>query len=198
MASSPVSICSNALLMLGAQTISDFAENNDRARLASNLYPTVRDSVLRSHPWNCAVKRVVLSPDVATPAFDWAFQFTLPSDFIRTLSVGEDGCEDTFKIENGKVLSDNDPCYLRYIFRNENVATWDDMLVEAMQLTMASRMAYATTQSAALRDSVASELLRFMQRARAVDGQDESSSTVGDSPLLNSRFGGGPGNYWRR
>lgn len=35
---SHVSICSNALLMLGAQPINDFSESNDRARLMSNLY----------------------------------------------------------------------------------------------------------------------------------------------------------------
>lgn len=37
---SPVSVCSNALLMLGAQPINDFNENVDRARLAANLYPS--------------------------------------------------------------------------------------------------------------------------------------------------------------
>jgi len=73
-----VSICSNALLRLGAQTIASLSESNDRARLAANLYETVRDSTLRSHPWNCAVKRVVLAPDTDVPAFDFAAQFTLP------------------------------------------------------------------------------------------------------------------------
>ena len=33
----PVTICSNALLMLGDNPIADFEEDNDRARLAANL-----------------------------------------------------------------------------------------------------------------------------------------------------------------
>jgi hypothetical protein len=73
MAASRVSICSNALLLLGGKTINALDEDNDRARLASNLFEPVRNYVLRRHPWNCAVKRVTLSPDVDTPAFDWAF-----------------------------------------------------------------------------------------------------------------------------
>ena len=98
MAATEVSICSNALLMLGGQPINDLSENSDRARLASNLWPAVRNYVLRRHPWNCAVKRVALAPDLTPPAFDWAFQFTLPPDFMRVLAVGEAGARPTSKL----------------------------------------------------------------------------------------------------
>src|SRR5690348_6919352 len=97
-----VSICSNALLMLGDSSIADFNEDNDRARLASNLFPQVRDAVLRLHPWNCAVKRTVLAPDATTPpevAIDWTYQFTLPDDWVRTLQVGAYGEEDDHRSE---------------------------------------------------------------------------------------------------
>lgn len=195
--SSAVQICSNASLMLGGKSINDLAEDNDRARLAANLYPMVRNYVLRSHPWNCAVKRVVLSPDVIEPAFDWAFQFTLPSDYMRTLSVGEQGCEAEFKIESGKLLSDDNPCLLRYIWRNENPATWDDMLVLGMTMAMKAAMAYPITQSTSLEQLVDQAVSGTLQRARSVDGQDETPETFGDSPLLQSRFGNGNAGFWR-
>ena len=35
---SAVSICSNALLLLGDRPISSFSENNDRTRLVANIY----------------------------------------------------------------------------------------------------------------------------------------------------------------
>jgi hypothetical protein len=92
----------------------------------------VRNYVLRRHPWNCAVKRVTLSPDVTSPGFDYAFQFTLPSDYLKVLQVGEYGAEVDYRIESGKLLSDDNPCLLRYIWRNDNPATWDDLLVWGM------------------------------------------------------------------
>ena len=141
-AATEVSICSNALLMLGGQPINNLTENSDRARLASNLYPAVRNYVLRRHPWNCAVKRVALAPDTEVPAFDWVFQYTLPSDFMRVLSVGEAGSEVDYKIESGKLLCDVNPALLRYVWRNENPATWDSMLVWAMTMSMKAVMAY--------------------------------------------------------
>ena len=48
---SAVSICSNALLLLGDKPIDSFDINNDRTRLVANLYTSKRDKVLRAHPW---------------------------------------------------------------------------------------------------------------------------------------------------
>lgn len=185
-----VSICSNALLLLGAKTINSLSEDSDRALLASNLYDSVRDDLLRSHPWNCAVKRVVLAPDAETPAFDYTAQYILPADWLRTLSVGQEGYEVDYKHEAGKILAGGTSVALRYIFRNVNEATWDGMLVRAMELKMASEMAYPITQSAAMADMMNNKLQFHMKQARAVDGQDDPPQTLGDFGLLNSRFGG--------
>lgn len=188
MSATDVSICSNALLMLGAQPINDLTENSDRARLASNLYPTIRNAVVRGFPWNCCITRVVLSPDALAPAFDWTYQFSLPGDFVRALAVGEAGVETDFRIEGRKLLSDDNPCYLRYIFRNDNPATWDDGLVHVVTATMAAAMAYGITQSASLSDSKFREAELILRRAKAADGQDDTPETLGDFRLLRSRF----------
>lgn len=191
MSATAVSICSNALLMLGDKPISDFNEDQDRARLASNLWEQVRDHVLRSHPWNCAIKREALAPDATAPAFDWSYQYTLPSDFLKALSIGEMGQEGEFRIEGRKLLCDDNPCYLRYIFKNDNPGTWDPGLVEVMTLEMAHRMAYAITQSASMVDTMAQKAAMVLRRARAVDGQDDTPEQLGDNPLYAARFTGG-------
>lgn len=188
-----VSICSNALLMLGAKTINSLSEDSDRASLASNLYDSQRDAVLRSHPWNCAVKRVVLAPDAAAPAFDYGAQFTLPGDWLRTISVGNENDEMDYKHEAGKILANGTVLPLRYIFRNEVEATWDALLVSAMELKMASEMAYPITGSASMADMLHQKFLQILRQARAIDGQDDPPQTMGDFPLLNSRFGGRAG-----
>lgn len=189
MSATDVSICSNALLMLGAQTINSLADNTDRARLASNLYPTVRDAVLRSFPWNCCITRVALSPDVTPPAFDWSYQFTLPGDFIKAMSVGESGAEVDFAIEGRKLLSDDNPCYLRYIQRNTNSGSWDDGLVLVVTYAMAAAMAYPITQSATLQQTMEQKAALIMRQARSVDAQDDTPQMIGDERLLASRFG---------
>lgn len=183
-----VSICSNALLILGAQPINSFDDANDRARIAANLYPQVRDEMIRAHAWNCAIKRVILAPDVSTPPFDYAYQFTLPGDWVRTLSVGEYGQEFDYRSEGRRILADTNTLPLRYVFSNTNEGSWDAGMIESVTMRMAARMAYAITQSAALSEQLAKESEYVLRRARAADGQDDPPVTFGDFPLLSSRY----------
>lgn len=188
MAVTEISICSNALLMLGDRPIASFEEDTDRARLASNLWPQTRDAVMRSHPWNCAIKRVSLAPDASAPAFDWSYQFTLPPDFLKALSIGEHGIEGEFRVEGRKILANDNPLLLRYIYANDNPGSWDSMLVDALSAEMAHRMAYAITKNASMVEAMEQKARMAMRRARAVDGQDDTPEQLGDNPIVAARF----------
>lgn len=184
-----VSICSNALLMLGAQTINDFNEPLDRAKLAANLYPTIRDDLLRTHPWNCTIKRALLAPDATPPAFGYANQFELPADFLRVLEVGQAGTQIDYLVEGRSILADATSLQLRYVYLNEVENTWDASLVGLLTLAMAAAMAYPITQSTALADKMDQKLVMAKKVARAVDGQEDPPQTLGDERLYAARFG---------
>lgn len=191
--STAVQICSNALLSLGQAPINSLPgdpaqASSDRQLAAVNLYPTVRDSVLRSHPWNCATRRVVLSPDSAAPSFGYAYQFQLPGEWLRTISVGEEGCEDDYKIEGRKLLCDNSVVRMRYIWLNDNPATWDALLIDAMTAAMAARLAVPVTGDQGKKVEFERALLAILKTARAVDGQEAPPETMGDFPLLQARL----------
>lgn len=188
----PVSICSNALLMLGAETINSFSDADalDRAKLASNLYEPNRNKLLRSHPWNCAVKRVVLAPDAIPPVFGYGQQFQLPSDCLRVLEVCENGHGIDYRVEGRSIQADTTVLQLRYIYKNTDENTWDDQLVDLMTLLMAMRMAYPITQSTTQEQSRMQEFQMALRIAKAVDGQEDPPETLGDFPLLQARMGG--------
>lgn len=189
MSATQTSICSNALLMLGAQTVASTSDGTDRSTLAANLYESARDSVLRSHPWNCATKRVVLAPDSAAPAFGYDAQFTLPSDFLRVLEVGDYNEDIDWKVEGRKILASGTSLKLRYIWKNATESSWDAMLVHAMELKMAALMAYPITMSATKEQLAEEKYLQFLKQCRAVDGQDDPAQQLGDERLLTARFG---------
>lgn len=189
-----VSICSNALLMLGAQTINDFADqlNLDRAKLCANLYPTIRDDLLRSHPWNCCIKRAVLAPDAVPPAFGYDNQFELPADFLRVLEVGQAGLQIDYLVEGRTIQANTTVLELRYVFLNEVENTWDTALVSLATLAMAAVLAYPITQSSALQQALEQKLELAKRKARAIDGQEDPPQTLGDERLYSARFG----SYW--
>lgn len=189
---SAVSILSNALLMIGAQTINSLdGDLSDRQRIAVNLYPTVRDYVLSAHPWNCCRKRVLLNPDSTPPAFGYDLQYTLPPDFARIHALGDDDEPPVdYAIEDGKLLiSEAAPLKLRYLYLNQNEARWSPLLVYAVTQTMRAVLAYPITQSTSLEQLIAAELEPILKRARAIDSQDSPPETLGDFPLLSARYG---------
>jgi len=186
-----VQICSNALLMVGAQTINslDATDLSDRQRICVNLYPMIRDYLLTSHPWNCCRKRATLNPDATAPAFDWSYSYTLPVDFSRIDSIGQqaDGIVD-YVIESGKLLCDEPVLYLRYLWLNQNESQWSPLMVMAATMTMKAVLAYPITQSTSLEQLIDTELEPYLRKARAIDSQDTPPQVLGDYPLLQARY----------
>lgn len=192
---SEVSICSNALMMLGKDPISSLDEDSDRARYCANLWPLLRDWLLRKHFWNCAMKRVLLSPLNKAPAFEYTAQFPIPPDFLRVYQVGHPKAVITdFQIETGEsgsrvILANASALPLRYVFRNENPDYWDAGLVHVAIHHMAALLAYPVTQSTTLRDSMKQDAMRELREAKAIDGQENPSETFGEEfPLLAGRY----------
>lgn len=195
---SDVSICSNALLRLGADPINSFTEGDDtgsnieRARLCSNLWPTVRRKVLRGGTWNCALKRVLLSPDQVPPPFGFAYRYARPGDWLRNVRVGNDEFADIiYRSEGGYFVTDADSFPLLYVFDNLVPASYDSGLVEVLELAMMSVLAYPVTKSTSLAAELQQELKDALTMARGIDGQDDPPEDFGDMPMLASRFGGG-------
>lgn len=186
-----VSICSNALMMLGKDPIDDlYDDESDRAKYCANLYPSLRDWLLRKHFWNCAIKRVLLSPLTTAPAYGYSAQFQLPSDFLRVYEVGYARAFVTdFQVENKTILANATQLPLRYVWRNEDENNWDAGLVQVATFFMAARLAYPVTQSTTLRDSMLQEAMRELREAKSIDGMENPSDTFGDeTPLIDGRF----------
>lgn len=183
-----VQICSNALQLLGDTAIASLSppDDTDAAKLAANLYPQIREWVLRSHNWKCATKRVILAPDAVAPAFDYTYAFSVPDDWLRTLQVGQRGDPVDYQIEGRKYLCDDAVFYLVYIFNNKVEATFDSMLVHMLTLAMKAAMAYPITKSTSMATTCMQELQMELKRTRAVDGQDAPPETLGDFHLLNA------------
>lgn len=197
MTATAISICSNALLRLGSDPINSFDEgditgsNLESARLAANLWPTVRRQVLRGHLWNCALKRVLLSPDATAPDFGYSARFLKPADWLRTVQVGLDPRDRyDYVSEGGYFLSDEASLPLLYVYDNDNPVTYDSSLVAALEVSMAAALAYPVTKSTSLAQEMAAMAERHLAQARTVDGQDDPPETFGDFPLLASRYGG--------
>lgn len=77
-----LTICSDAMIMLGASEISSFDEGSNEAKVADRLYDHVKVMALTMYPWSFSMKKQALARSVDTPANEWLYQYPMPGDLI--------------------------------------------------------------------------------------------------------------------
>ena len=75
-----LSICSDALIMLGASPLSSFSDGTDAAQICDRLYDDLKDSLIASYPWSWSFKKVQLAQLAETPINEWKYYYQLPGD----------------------------------------------------------------------------------------------------------------------
>jgi hypothetical protein len=191
---SVVDICNGALNQLGASTILTLTEDSKNARLCNARYTQIRDSVFRSHPWNCLQKRLQLAADSDAPAWGFTKQYTLPADCLRVLTILDYDAD--YKIEGRKILTDNSTMKILYISRIEDPNEYDELLRETISAAIAADIAYAVTSSNPTATNMYNLFQSKLKEARFVDsteGQNLSpdkgmADVIGADTFLNSRF----------
>ena len=191
---SVVDICNGALNQLGATTILTLTEDSKNARLCNARYTQIRDSVFRSHPWNCLQKRLQLAADSDAPAWGFTKQYTLPADCLRVLTILDYDAD--YKIEGRKILTDNSTMKILYISRIEDPNEYDELLRETISAALAADIAYAVTSSNPTATNMYNLFQSKLKEARFVDsteGQNLSpdkgmADVIGADTFLNSRF----------
>jgi len=196
---SVVDICNEAMDLLGAATITALTENSKEARLCNRRFETVRDAVLRAHPWNTAITRASLAKDSESPAFGFANQFTLPTDpyCLRVLSfwnsnidsdVAPYDSEVMFKIEGRKVLSNEGTCKITYLARVTDTETYDSLLSSTIAHKLAAETAYAITGSTTVSQAMQQLYEVRLREARSIDAMEGVPDKLIADDFINIRF----------
>ena len=77
-----LTICSDAMILLGAAEISSFGEGSDGAKVADRLYDDLRDQILTMYPWSWSLKKSQLARLVDAPTNEWTYKYALPADIL--------------------------------------------------------------------------------------------------------------------
>jgi hypothetical protein len=191
---SVVDICNGALNQLGASTILSLTEDSKNARLCNARYTQVRDSLFRSHPWNCLQKRVQLAADTTAPAWGFTSAYTLPADCLRLLRILD--YDSNHKVEGRKILTNNSSMKILYVARIEDPNEYDELLRETISAALAADIAYAVTSSNPVAQNMYNLYQTKLKDARFVDAtegqntsqEDGMADVVDANDFLSSRF----------
>lgn len=177
--SSVVDICNSALNQIGASNIISLTEDSKAARICNQRYDFIRDSVFRAHPWNCLIIRRTLAPDADAPAFEFAKQFTLPTDpfCLRVLNLGQ--LDIVHRVEGRKILCDESTVDLLYVGRVVDPAQYDVLLTETLSAAIAADIAYPLVGSASLASDMRGMYDMKLSEARFVDATEGTPASIG-------------------
>ena len=180
---SKTDICNMALLKVGAKpAIATLTEDSDNARLCNTFYDPVLDALLRAHPWNCATERKQVTALATGPIMDYDHYYQLPTNpyCLRVLQVGPLEDQPTrWRVEGRKLLTDENSPKLVYIKRITDTNEFDPLLVDALVLKIALKIAMPLTTTQAIIKGLTDELEGIsLPEARSIDGQESSIQQI--------------------
>jgi hypothetical protein len=189
MPSTPIELCSLALVKIGANAISSFEEGTLEAHVSGLLYPLVRDTLLSAHPWNFATTQLYCAKLTETPLADYTSSFELPSDCLRILSTGANSTRQgpEYKVQSGRIFTNAQTLLLTYIKRTEEnrfPAFFKIALVARLASEFCIPLTDSTTRWKALQ-AVAEDEFR---RAKSHDAQEDTPPRFHDFSLIESRY----------
>jgi hypothetical protein len=177
---SKVQICNMALSRLGARSIVSLDEGTNEANLCNTLFDDIAERVMVQGSWTTTIKRVGLPRTVNTPSFGYGYEYQLPVDpkCLKVLNVNDSSIRTDYRIEGDKLLCDDDTVKIRYIAKLTNTSDYGPLLTEAIELLLASYLAYPLTGNGAMADRMKAEYSEILMNNLAVDNQQGSKDMM--------------------
>jgi len=197
-----IKICSDALLMLGANPISSFTEGTDEANICDRLYPDIKIKTLASYPWSFSFKKVQLARLITTPTNEYKYEYQMPSDMVGVPRAVYDTADiggpvrREYRLMGDKILTDYEKVYIDYQY---NVAEFalPHYFVQLLKYQLTWHIALPITDQTeksdywrAVAQGTPGENGRggFMRQAMSIDGQGQPTNAFQDFSLIDVRY----------
>lgn len=194
---SALSICSDALLMLGAKPISSFTEGTDEASVCDRLYPDIRDQALMVYPWSFSFKKTQLARLVTTPTNEYKYEYQMPADRLGAPRAvyNSAGTRDipitAYRIMGSKLLTNEEVIYVDYQYSvpESEMPVW---FIQLLKYLTAAHIAYPITDQLDKADywrvtavGTPGENNRggYMRTAMNIDGMNQPVNSIKDFSL---------------
>lgn len=182
---SVIDICNRALSILGQGTISSLSENTPLALACNIHWPPIRQSLLSEHTWNSVSRRADLARLTERPAFGYKYYYQLPSNCLTVIKT-EDGS--FFEREGGKILSNSEKCQIYYVLDTEDTTLFSPKLTDVAVYKLAAELAYPTTKSSSLAQSILAESKEKLLDAKQVDSFEGKKQDTRRNRLINAKL----------
>ncbi len=197
-----LSICSDALLMLGAKPISSFDEGTDEASVANRLYPDIKDQAILMYPWSFSYKKTSIARLITTPINEYRYEYQLPGDRLTSPRAIYDTSSTNvpprkeYRIIGDKLLADYEEVYIDYQY---SVPEYEmpSYFVQLLKYMMTWHLALPITdqtdksqywQSVATGSPAENGRGGYLRQAMNIDGAGNPTNAINDFSLISVRY----------
>lgn len=178
MAATSITLCTAALLLVGADEINSFSDSTREAKLCGAIYEDLKDDMLQSHPWRFSIGQVELNQLAAAPLFGFSYGYQLPADYLNL--VGKELSNMQHKLYENKIYVNSSTLRVNYQFvpDESKFPAYFKRLIEFELATILSVGLLEDEGKAALYENLAN---KQMKRARRLDSQSDGKQVLSES-----------------
>lgn len=181
---SKISLCSNALVLLGDRPISSFNDSGAGAEVASNLYESSYKNLLSMHRWRFAVKKQRLSRLSTPPSNQWQYQYQLPTDCIAPITNYP---VNDYELYEDKIFANTNEFNLDYVYRVDE-SKLPDFFSKTMEFYLAMQFAIPITGNSTRMGEMMQLFTQQLKNAKNVDSTIRPNAGIYDSPFTSIRW----------
>jgi len=197
-----LSICSDALIALGASPLSSFTEGTDAAQACDRLYPDLKNTLLSTYVWSWTLAKVQLARLSAAPINEWKYAYQMPGDHLtgalavfESDSTAQRSVRYGWEIYGDELVTNMETVFIDYQ-QTITEAKMPNYFVRLLRTALAAELAIVITDQAtkadyfrALAYGSPAENGRggLMREAMNIDARGQSTQIVEDYSLIQVR-----------
>lgn len=189
MAVSQTMILNQALVLVGAATVTSIDDNSPSAIALNNVYQISLRSILSECKWNFCTTRSTLSVSATTPAFYYPGEvvtYDIPVDVIRiwmtspaTASIREEG---------GQLISNTLNLGIVYTYYDDNPGDYPSYFLDAFVDKLCSNIAYMIINSVQIAEAFVKKFETVtLPKAMSANSQTGVQQAVNDIAWIEAK-----------
>ena len=181
---STVSICNQAINLVGGNRIAAIGEGSDESDACQDVYEDLRDFVLEGADWTFATKRYILLPEAGTPDWGYNYQFTKTPEILRVINIsdnpdklnGESNLD--WRMEDNLIMTDATKIYIKAVRRVEDPSKFSAGFVQSFVYKIASHLSIPIAGSRSLMADMEALYRQSLPISQSNDGRQGKSDRI--------------------
>lgn len=197
--SSKIEVCNLALQKIRQASIASLDDDSYQGESCSLIYEQSRASLLSQYDWSFAIKTAKLMQEDNSDSVlkQYKYRYALPNDFLKLFEVYDDShllvpyqnIKPPYVKEGNKILTDANPCILKYIYDLENVSEFSPLFIDCLALDIAIRLVKSFLDSTTYEQLLTAQFQQLIQEAKTNDCQQTMMPRYQYSPLAMNALG---------